>query len=143
MLTSSNVWRAGGRVVLGALLALVAVFALQMPPISLRGALIGSKVLTAPELGVMEFVVGLSTSIVVSLLCVAVVRRPSVWLVMAAVLIQLIWNEVARGDSTEAQMAAELVIRYAQQVGAIVGGIAVFWVLGLFNWPVQTKDRAS
>jgi hypothetical protein len=62
---------------------------------------------------------------------------------MAAVLIQLIWNEVARGDSTEAQMAAELVIRYAQQVGAIVGGIAVFWVLGLFNWPVQTKDRAS
>lgn len=111
---------------MGALLAFVLVFILQMPPISLRGALIGNRIFTAPELGAMEFAVGLIASIVVLAICLLTIRRPALWLIVTAVIVQLVWNEFARGFSVDTQGLAELVIRYAQQVGVVIGGVVVF-----------------
>lgn len=122
----SSSWQIGGRLALGALLAFMLAFLLQMPPISLRGTLIGNRIYTAPELGAMEFGVGLIASIVILAICLLTIRRPPLWLIVIAVIVQLVWNEFARGFSVDAHGLAELVIRYAQQVGVVVGGVVVF-----------------
>jgi hypothetical protein len=79
-----------GRIASGLVIAAVAAYVVQALPVSFRGLLISSHVLTGPELGVLEIFVGLLNSFIVTFICLIILKRPVVAIAVAAVIAQII-----------------------------------------------------
>ena len=116
------------RIVLCVLLAALLTFALQVLPFSLRRLLIGSGVFTGPELALLEIAVGMLNALIVSLVCLLVLRRPAFLLTTAAVVVQIVGIEMAYGFRQGADTFVEGLLRYSEHVGVIIGAAAAFWI---------------
>jgi len=117
-----------GRIASGLVIAAVAAYVVQALPVSFRGLLISSHVLTGPELGVLETFVGLLNSFIVTFICLIILKRPVVAIAVAAVIAQIIWIEWAYSFRLGGDTVAEAVLRYTEHVGVILGAGGAAWV---------------
>ena len=126
------------RILACVILAALITFVLQVLPFSLRRILIGSGVFTGPELAFLEIVVGAVNSFIVTMICLFGLRRPILWLITAAVVVQILGIEMAYGFRQGGATLAEAILRYTEHVGAIVGAAVSFWVHRML-----TRGRSS
>jgi len=120
----SNALRILVCVVLAGLLAL----AVQIPPFSLRRLLIGVGVFTGPELAFLEIAVGTINALIVTLICLLVLRGPILWLTTASVVVQIVGIEWAYGFRQGGETVTDSLLRYTEHVGVILGGAIALWI---------------
>lgn len=114
------------------MIALVAIMVLHQPDWSLQRLLIGSRTVSSGEMIGLKFLVGLVTSLLILGLCASIVRgRPSKGLIWGAVVTQIIWLEIEWDFSIGVGDAAELAIRFAEEVGTLTAGLIVLIIQGL------------
>jgi hypothetical protein len=116
-------------IVWSGLISLVAIIVLHQPSLSIQKLLIGSNVLTFPEMAGLKFLSGLLTSALVIALCGLVLRRFSMFLILAAVVVQILWIEFEWGFSVRASDAGEFVVRFAEELGVLVSGAVLILYL--------------
>jgi hypothetical protein len=121
------------RVILTFLIAGAAAYALQAAPFSLRHFLIESTVLTGPELGVLEIIVGFVNSVIITAICVAILRRPVIHIAATAAITQMLWIEWAYSFRQGGETFALAVLRYTEHVGVMLGAAAVVILLSRFR----------
>lgn len=112
-------------IVWSAVISLVAIILLHQPWLSLQKLLIGTKVLTFPEMAGLKLLVGLLTSLIVIGLCVLLLRRLSIALVLAAAAVQIVWIEFEWGFSIRAVGTGEWIVRFAEELGVVASGVAL------------------
>jgi hypothetical protein len=127
------------RVSLAFLIAGVAAYAIQAAPFALRHLIIESTVLAGPELGVLEIIVGFVNSIIVTAICVAILRRPVVHIAVTAVIAQVLWIEWAYGFRQGGETLALAMLRYTEHVGVVIGSAAVVFFASRY----LTKHQAA
>ena len=112
----------------------VLVFVMQLLPFSFRRLLIDSAVLTGPELGALEITIGFANSLIVTAICLAILKRPVIQIVVAALLSQIAWIEWSYSFRQGGNTLVEALLRYSEHVGVIVGAItAAFLFVRVFS----------
>lgn|SRR3990172_8520407 len=122
-----------GRIVLSLLIAAVVAYIVQAVPISFRKLLIGPAILTAPELGALEILVGFLNSLILSTVCLLILRRPVMHVTAAAVISQILWVEWAYGFRQGGETFAEAILRYTEHVGVILGAMVAAYLFARFS----------
>jgi len=117
-----------GRIVLSFLIAAVVAYIVQAVPISFRRLLIGPAVVTAPELGALEIFVGFLNSLIVSTVCLLILRRPVIHVTTGAVIAQILWVEWAYGFRQGGETFAVAILRYTEHVGVILGAVVAAYL---------------
>jgi hypothetical protein len=106
------------------LIASVAIVLLDYPSRAIHKILIGSRLLTFPELITLNLLSGLLISLLVLGLCALILRRFSVRITIAAAVTQVIWMEVKWGHS-RANDASELLVRFSEEAGILLSAIGL------------------
>jgi len=116
-------------IVWSAVIGLIAIILLHQPWLSLQKLLIGTRLLTFPEMAGLKLLVGLLTALVVVGLCGLILRRFSIAIILAAIAVQIVWIEFEWGFSIRAVDTAELVVRFAEELGIVATGAALILYL--------------
>ena len=126
----------------GAVVIAVLVFVLQLPGLSIRGLVVGERVLGGGQYWLLQFIAGALTSAIVTGVTVFLFRRLILWLGALSIVLQLAWLVLTQTFHAPAESIAEIFFRSAECVGIVVGAaIAVLVMRGIFNartTPVKT-----
>jgi hypothetical protein len=131
------------RILACVLLAGLLALALQLLPFSSRRLLIGAGVFTGPELAFLEIAVGAINALIVTLVCLLVLRRPVLWLTMAAVVVQIVGIELAYGFRQGGDTVVESLLRYTEHVGVITGAAVAIWIYRTLTRPRGPVSAAN
>jgi len=110
----------------GFFISFVAIIALHQPEFSIQAVLIGSRPFSSTEMALLKLVTGLLTSLVIFAVSGALIRRLSKGLIWAVLITQLLSLEIEWGFSLGAADFNELMVRFAEEAGVIVSGLAIF-----------------
>ena len=127
------------RIVLAFLIAVVADYAIQAVPFSFRKLLIDSAVLTGPELGTLEIIVGFLNSIIVTGVCLAFLKRPVIHIAATAAVAQILWIEWMYGFQQGGETWSTAILRYMEHVGVALGAGAVAFL----SLHLQRKNKVA
>lgn len=118
----------------GAILIAVLVFILQLPSLSIRGLIVGERIVGGGQFWLLELIAGALTSVIITGIAVLLFRRLMLWVGVISVVIQLAWMASTQSFLTPVDSAAEVVFRSAEVVGIVAGAvIAVLVARGIFN----------
>lgn len=106
---------------------------LEQPFLSPRAWLISNRIFTAPELVLMELAVGAIICVVLSVLALIALRSLESWIVVLVVVLQLVRVEYSRYFSLSVSSGSELAIRFAEDVGVILGGAVLLALIALYQ----------
>ena len=126
-----------GKVLLALFIAGVMTFVIQAVPLSFRKLLIEPPVLTGPELGALEILVGFFNSVIVTAICLFLLRRPALYIAVTAVVAQIVWIEWAYSFRQGGETVALAILRYTEHLGVILGATAIVIVVNRV-----TKNKA-
>jgi hypothetical protein len=116
------------RIVTCVILAALITFILQVLPFSVRRVLIGSGVLTGPEVAALEVLAGTVNSLIVTAVCLIALRRPRLWLAIAAFAVQVFAVELAYRFRQGGDTINEVLLRYTEHVGILIGATFALWL---------------
>lgn len=118
----------------GAVVVAVLIFVLQLPGISIRGLVVGERVLGGGQFWLLELIAGAITSLIITGIAVLVFRRLALWIGVMSVVMQLAWLVLTQSFHTPADSFAEVAFRSAEFVGIVVGAaVAILVARGIFN----------
>lgn len=138
--TSSNT-RTAAVLVGGAIVITVLVFVLQLPSLSLRGLIVGERIVGGGQFWLLELIAGALTSVIITGISVLLFRRLMFWVGVISVVIQLAWTASTQSFFTPADSVAEIVFRSAEVVGIVAGAvIAVLVARGIFPRQKSVKS---
>ena len=104
-----------------ALLISILVFVMQLPSFSVRGLLIGDRVVSASQFWILEFLAGVVVSVVITGIALALFRRRYRLIFLLSVSLQLLWVVMTQTFVTPANSIIEAALRSSEAVGLIVG----------------------
>ncbi len=118
----------------GAVVIAVLIFVLQLPGISIRGLVVGERVLGGGQFWLLEFIAGALTSAIITAVAVVLFRRLMLWVGVISVVLQLAWLVLTQTFHAPADSLVEIMFRSAEAVGIVAGAvIAIFVARGIFN----------
>ena len=113
-------------VIWSSLLAFGSMIVLHQPAVSLRNILIGTNnPMPYLEMVALLVLVGFLNCLLVFAICGVLIRRLSIRILLTALLIQLLIIEFEFGFVLRAKDGVELSIRFAEQLGALLGAVAI------------------
>src|SRR5258707_7514473 len=130
-MASSTANRLFVKPLLTGVIALVAIVLLHQPYWSLQKIFIGGGEFSIPEMTLLKMLVRLVTSLVILAICKLLVRRLSYGSIAMAVVAQVLWIEFEWGFSVRAAGTGELMIRFAEELGALLSGALLIAFLSL------------
>jgi hypothetical protein len=118
----------------GAVAIVVLVFILQLPSLSIRGLVIGERVVGGGQFWLLEFIAGAMTSAIITGVAVLLFRRLMLWIGVISVLVQVVWTAFTQSFFTPADSFVEAALQSAEIMGIIVGAtIAILVARGLLT----------
>jgi hypothetical protein len=112
---------------LAAFIALVLIVVLHQPQLSLQNIMIGQGgEYPVSTMVFLKLSVGFLTSLIILSICKLFVRTLSYRSIVVAVLVQLLWIEFEWNFVVRAADLGEVLIRFAEELGAVLaGGVAI------------------
>src|SRR6266705_728786 len=92
----------------GALLIAVLVFVLQLPSLSIRGLIVGERVVGGGQFWLLELIAGALTSVIITGVAVLLFQRLMLWVGVMSVVIQLAWMAFTQTFLVSADSVAEI-----------------------------------
>jgi hypothetical protein len=119
----------GGTVVIAVL-----VFILQLPSLSIRGLIVGERIVAGGQFWLLELTAGALTSGIITGVTVLLFRRLVLWVGVTSVVMQLAWMAFTQSFATPVGSFADIAFRSAEFVGIVVGAvIAVLVARGILS----------
>ena len=118
----------------GAVVIAVLLFVLQLPGLSIRGLVVGERVVGGGQFWLLEFIAGALTSAIITGVAVLLFRRLMLWMGAMSVVLQLAWLVLTQTFHAPADSIVEILFRSAECAGIVAGAaIAIFVARGIFN----------
>jgi hypothetical protein len=103
-------------------LTLISIIILHQRQWSLQNLLIGEGIFPVAEMTFLKISAGFLTSLAILLICTLLIRKLSHPSVVMATLVQIVWIEFEWNFSMRAADAGELMVRFGEELGALLAG---------------------
>jgi hypothetical protein len=121
------------KLVFAGFVTLISIIVLHQPWLSLQNAIIGGSAVTIPQMAFLKASVGFFTSLAILAICRLAVGKLSFGSIAIAIVVQILWIEFEWNFSVRTADVGELVIRFAEELGALLAGGSLIGFLRLWK----------